>query len=185
MKKLGLAVCVTLGLLACAQAAPISYGGNYYDLVAAGGLTWDQAKSTAEALSYSGQIGHLATLTSQAEHNAVKELMDRDGVWSMAYVGGRDSGSGFTWVNGEGAVNLGAWGSWAATEPTAGDYGMTLRGSAADPGYNYQFGAETQPSTNLGWMLVEYQAVPEPTGLALLAIGCAAAALRRRVGKQA
>jgi hypothetical protein len=164
-----------------AQAAPISYGGHYYDYVNfAVAVTWDQAKTQAEGLSYSGLGGHLATFTSQAEFDAVKSVMDYN-TWSMAWVGARDSGSGFTWVQGEGAVNFGAWGSWAAGEPGAGEYGMTLWG----PSYGYTFGAEAVGSTGIGQMMVEYDVVPEPTGMALLALGCAAAALRRRVSKKA
>ncbi len=181
MNRIGMVAIAVIGLLGAAQAAPISYGGHYYEIVNfVGSTTWDQAKAQAEALSYSGLGGHLATITSQAEYNAVTGLMDYD-TWSIAFIGANDSGSGFTWVNSEGAVNLGAWGAWSPGEPTAGDYGMGLMGS----GYSYAFWADTVGSTSIGQMMVEYDVVPEPTGLALLAIGCAALVTRRRTRKQA
>lgn len=181
MKKFGFVACIAVGLLGAAQAAPIEYNGHYYDIVNIGGLTWDQAKTAAEALSYLGTDGHLATLTTQAEYDAVKGLMDYD-AWSVAWIGASDSGSGFTWVNGEGAVNLGAWGAWYTGEPQAGDYGMNLKGPAYD---SYAFGAEPLGDTSLGQLMVEYDVVPEPTGLALLTMGCAAVLMRRRACKKA
>jgi hypothetical protein len=180
MKKITIVAMAVLGLLGTAQAAPIKYGDNYYEIVNIANMTWDQAKAHAETL-YSGQNSHLATLTTQAEYDAVKGLMDYDS-WSIAYIGARNVADTYTWINDEGAVNLGAWGSWytAAGEPQAGDYGMTLMGPSYD---SYSFAAEAMASTSIGQLLVEYQAVPEPTAMMLLAVGCAVMLGRRRVSK--
>jgi hypothetical protein len=165
-----------MGLFGVAQAAPVEYNGRYYEIVQVTALTWDQANTAAEGRSYLGHAGYLATLTSQAEYDAVKGLMNYD-AWSQAWIGGSDSGSGFAWINGEGVVNFGAWGAWYAGEPAAGDYGMMLMGPSYD---SYSFGAQPLADTGIGQMMVEYGVVPEPTAMALLAIGCAAVALRRR-----
>ena len=168
-----------MGLLGVAQAAPFEYNGHYYEIVNVIALTWDQAKTAAEARSYSGNAGYLATLTTQAEFDAVKGLMNYGGGWTQAWVGGNDTGSGFNWINSEGAVNLAALGSGWYTdggEPHAGDYGLQVWG----PMYGDKFGAGALSDTGIGEMMVEYGVVPEPTAMALLAIGCAAVAMRRR-----
>jgi hypothetical protein len=102
--------------------------------------------------------------------------------WSQAWVGANNTGSGFNWINSEGAVNLAALGSGWYTiggEPHAGDYGLQLWG----PAYGDLFGAGALADTGIGEMMVEY--VPEPSSLMLLAFGCAALVTRRRVGKRA
>ncbi len=180
MKRMGIAALAVIGLLGAAQAAPVEFNGHYYAIVNVAGLTWDQANTAAQALpTYLGNSANLATLTSQAEYDAVKGLMDYD-AWSQAWIGGSYSGSGFAWINGEGAVNFGAWGAWYMGEPAAGDYGMMLMGASYD---SYSFGAQPLADTGIGQMLVEY--VPEPSSLMLLAFGCAALVTRRRAGKRA
>jgi len=63
---------VTLLLSGSAVAAPIQWkaanGGNghYYEFVPVN-LSWADAKTAAEALSFQGMQGHLITITSQAE----------------------------------------------------------------------------------------------------------------------
>jgi len=58
------------------DAEPIQWIGNghYYDLVAnqgGGVILWTQAKLAAEALTFGGQPGHLATITNTAENDFV------------------------------------------------------------------------------------------------------------------
>lgn len=146
MKKVGLFALAAIGLLGVAQAAPISYGGRYYEIVNFSvETTWDQAKAQEDALSYSGLGAQLATITSQAENNDAKGLINFT-AGSIAEIGVLDSGSDYS---------------------------------------GYTFGAETLASTATGKMTAGYDVVPEPTGLALLAMGCAAVAMRRRVSKKA
>ena len=92
--------------------------GHYYQLVESN-LSWSAAKAAAEASSYGGAQGHLATITSQSENDFVKSLVNHstlDWVW----IGGRQpdacqlpKDSGWEWVTGE------AWSytNWAGTEP--------------------------------------------------------------------
>ncbi|MGD1712813.1 hypothetical protein [Dapis sp. BLCC M172] len=72
MKKLSIAY---LGAIAIALAInkPASANvffnsdtGHYYEYVP-GAYTWNQAKASAEARSYNGLQGYLATITSEAE----------------------------------------------------------------------------------------------------------------------
>lgn len=92
--------------------------GHYYQLVQSN-LSWAAAKTAAEAMTYGGVQGHLATITSQSENDFVKSLVahnDLDWVW----IGGHQPNacqspmdSGWEWVTGE------AWSytNWAGGEP--------------------------------------------------------------------
>ncbi len=72
LRKMKSGVCLLCTLLVIlsvfvikAEASPVYYAGtgHYYDFIS-GSFTWDQAKAAAEALSYNGAQGYLATLTS-------------------------------------------------------------------------------------------------------------------------
>jgi hypothetical protein len=63
------------GAVAPASAAPVLFGTSYYDFVASDGISWDDAKTAASALSFNGASGHLATITSGAENSAVFSLI--------------------------------------------------------------------------------------------------------------
>ena len=53
--------------------------GHYYQLVESN-LSWSAAKAAAEASSYGGAQGHLATITSQSENDFVKSLVNHPGL---------------------------------------------------------------------------------------------------------
>ena len=80
--------------------------GNYYIEVAASGITWDQARLDAEAMSYMGFPGRLATINSQQEDDFIFALGDVHYHW----VGGfqnlqspnySEPAGGWEWITGE------------------------------------------------------------------------------------
>ena len=77
--------------------------GHYYEAVLTANLTWTQAKAAAEARTFMGAQGHLATLTSAAENDFVYANLPTLNCW----IGGfQPSGSpeplgGWRWVTGE------------------------------------------------------------------------------------
>ncbi|NOU36638.1 MAG: hypothetical protein HOO88_07700 [Kiritimatiellaceae bacterium] len=147
-----------------AQAAPVEWGGHYYELIGSNG-TWDQAKTAAESLSYSGYIGHLATLNSEAEFNFVKS-MSALGAWNISWVGAHKVGSDYVWVNGEGTVDFSGWSTspWASGQPD-GNVGVAITGSG------YGSNLRTQSGT-CGEYMVEYgAAIPEPASALMIGLG--------------
>lgn len=100
--------------------------GHVYKVVAASGISWNDAKNAAEASEYGGSTGYLATITSQAEHDFVRERISdsgwigasdvaSEGVWR--WVTGPEAGTQF-WAGDEaGAVFNGAYANWNPSEP--------------------------------------------------------------------
>lgn len=199
--KLGSLLLCSLGFTAILGATPIQWtvgsGGNghYYDYVPANsifdGITFDAARTGAEASTYMGMTGYLATITSAAENafliDAFNYLYGFGGnPFATAYIGATDGNSDgvFSWIGG----------------PEAGqtlNYTNFNGGAVEEPGIVNQlvFGRfATQNSANGTWLiynstnralgyLIEYNAtsaptngVPEPgtwamAGTALLAVG--------------
>jgi len=179
-----IAVVVLACALTAAQAAPIQWtvasGGNghVYDVVTAPtDLTWDQAKAAAEAMSWGGVSGHLATLTSQAENDFVTGLLSpvpqgHNYCWIGGYQpGGPEPAGGWAWVTGE------PWDytNWSSGEPNnVGDedalqlvdnnpehQGIGDVGTWNDHRYDYNEDDR---------YVVEYD-VPEPATLGMLGLG--------------
>ncbi|RYY98333.1 MAG: hypothetical protein EOO24_18640, partial [Comamonadaceae bacterium] len=73
---------ITLG-----NAVMLNFGGknHYYEFVAAQAITWTNAKTAAESRVFQGMTGYLATATSQAENDYI-----RDKLQSNAWIGGSD-----------------------------------------------------------------------------------------------
>ena len=78
---------------------------NYYEYVS-GSITWTNSKTSAEARSYFGKVGYLATILSEAENNFIWKLMSSD-----AWFGACDE---VTAVNG--ALGATTYASQAAVE---------------------------------------------------------------------
>lgn len=86
-----------------------SAGGNdhWYSLVEfdAGGISWDQAKTLADAATLNGQGGHLATFTSYGEWLFVRDnlLEPNRREFDQAWLGATDRASegNWQWVTGE------------------------------------------------------------------------------------
>jgi hypothetical protein len=103
------------------DAAPIfnpANGHSYQAVIVPGGITWPNARNGAEALTYQGQRGYLATVTSDAENQFLTSNFGGP-VADHWYLGGfQPPGSaepfgGWQWVTGE------AWNytNWNSGEP--------------------------------------------------------------------
>ena len=66
--------------------------GHYYEYVSFPGITWGDAKSAAEAKSYNGNAGYLATITSAGENAFVAAKCAGNG-----WLGGSDDGHNKIW----------------------------------------------------------------------------------------
>lgn len=140
------------------QASPVYYPGtgHSYEFIS-GTFTWDQAKAAAEALSYNGAQGYLATLTSNGEdlfirNNFSSEVIKFVGPWFGAIWDGSASGptGGWSWVTGETFSYTG----WNAGEPnhlsgedaihfSNGGWNDILRGRTDAIGYFVEYNAGT------------------------------------------
>lgn len=121
--------------LAIADLGPIYFSetGHYYEAISVdGGITWDEAKSQAESLSYLGVQGHLATITSQAENDFIYNLIhpDLSGVYRRYWLGGfQPDGSpepagNWQWVTGE-TWSYTNWRDWEPNNAYGGEWGGT------------------------------------------------------------
>ncbi len=90
--------------------------GHYYELVSVpGGLTWEDARAAAEARTYRGASGHLATITSAAENLFLTRVFGEGGLDGMYLGGYQTDGSfepdgGWNWVTGEFFYGFTNWG---------------------------------------------------------------------------
>jgi len=73
-----------------ADTSTVTYNGHRYRRIDIG-MTWTEAKAYAEDLG-----GHLATITSQAEQNAVYDLI-KDGPMNQYWIGADEPGNWITW----------------------------------------------------------------------------------------
>ncbi|MDX9883317.1 MAG: cadherin-like domain-containing protein [Prolixibacteraceae bacterium] len=69
-----------------------SGNGHYYEFVSAPGITWVDAKIAAEAKTYQGLHGYLATITSSAENGFASAKLQGSG-----WIGGSDSETEGIW----------------------------------------------------------------------------------------
>ena len=65
---------VALAMLSAVASAQVlnPANGHYYDAIA-GDITWADADTAAESMTFMGLQGHLATITSQQEHDFIKD----------------------------------------------------------------------------------------------------------------
>jgi hypothetical protein len=165
-----------LGLMAlprAAQAAPIMNpdNGHYYEGVArSAGTTWNAANDAANARTYMGMHGHLATVTSPAESSFILQKLP-EAIAGYYCLGGiqshglLDPAAGWQWVTGEpwGYTN---WHVVDGTEPNDA-YGI---GTGSNDENKLQFWAQGDApwndirptSVESGGFVVEYE--PDPSG---------------------
>jgi hypothetical protein len=90
-----------------ASAAPVAFEGRYYEVVAASGISWNDANAAANARTHLGVHGHLATINTAAEDTFVDSLNVPPGNRTELWIGGfqetctPEPGCGWKWVNNE------------------------------------------------------------------------------------
>jgi hypothetical protein len=162
---------------------PVSAGGNnhFYELVAPpSGITWTDARTEATTASVYGVAGHLVTISDLAEWNFVIGQFPRDWTW----IGLTDEAQegNFQWVTNEPV----AFTRWIPREPNnAGtenyvfyQQATALGGAFGWNDYRNVPSIISEPLP-LGYVR-EFDTVPEPSSVVLLALGCAAVAVSRR-----
>ena len=180
VEKASWAVVCALIFAAATSAEPVSWqvadGGNghYYDYVA-GRLRWSEARAAAEASTFMGVPGHLATITSEAEKEFMRTEVPKPSY--RAWIGGFQDTSapdyseprgGWSWVTREPRDYT----HWASPEPNEfrrGENFLEIDRAASSPDSFGWSDQEDFESTNSGYY-VEY-AVPETSTVMLLGIG--------------
>jgi hypothetical protein len=183
-----------------AHAGPTHWNGNghWYEAVLApsGNISWTDAQAAASKAG-----GYLATITSAAENAFVFGLVANDnafwpdGTWHGPWLGGyqdrhapgySEPAGGWRWVTGE----PWSYANWSAGEPNDNfNFGFPLGEDRVQFGSGRSGGWNDAPndilvtrSGRVSGYIVEFNAVPEPSGLVWVivgAIGMAALARRR------
>lgn len=80
--------------------------GNYYAAIALPGMGWDDARAAAQAMTFMGMQGDLATITSQQENDFIFGLGNVNNYWlggfqNLSSPSYSEPGGGWEWVTGE------------------------------------------------------------------------------------
>ncbi|MHB1157004.1 MAG: C-type lectin-like domain-containing protein [Phycisphaerales bacterium] len=181
-------VCLSAGRVC---AAPIPFGGHYYEFVqvadpyTGNNNAWGTVAAVASAGTFNGWPGHLATVTASAENDFLMGLVAGQFTqFAGAWLGGRDpvgwlagpeTGQAFTYTNwgglepnndGYAYMNIGPLFANIATGRWADDSGVQgVPAISADPVVGY---------------FVEYE-VPEPASMSVFVLSGLSLLMRRRV----
>ena len=175
--RLALAALALLAPTQTAHAAVI-FNGHEYDVVLAPGMTWEQARTAAMAL---GAGWDLATIGTAPENAFVESILPAAGERSHFWIGANDlvvEGS-FQWVDGTPFAFTDWWGG----EPNDVGNEDYLAYDIRSGTWAWNDASNIASTLQLirGFVAErELRAAPEPATLALLAVGAAAAGLRRR-----
>jgi len=160
MKSLLTLIALSAWAMSLATAEPVQWsvaeGGNghYYDIIQGGVSGFGAAQELANAMSYFGLSGHLATITNQSEDTWIREnLVDLYVEYgSTIFIGGWDKaawfGYGWRWVTEEEWDYTG----WTSGEPSGGESVLSVK---AGLGWN-----DVPYSYHASGYIVEYDEMP-------------------------
>ncbi|WDP88575.1 MAG: PEP-CTERM sorting domain-containing protein [Desulfobacter sp.] len=190
MKKIFIFLCFFLffGTATTVNATPLycAANGHYYEYVNAQSIDWNTALTAASGLSYLGNQGYLATITSQEENDFLYSLVQPyrnpdSPYYDNAWIGGSDEGDegNWTWRTGPEAGQTFFYENWGGAEPNGGIRENYTRFIWSNGNWN-----DIAPNDKWGkGYLVEYNSapIPEPTTVILLGLGLLSlAGLNRR-----
>ena len=157
--------------------------GNFYEFIP-GRFTHGEARAAAESMSFRGNQGHLATITSAEENAFIFSLMTQQ---SGGWIGGERIGNDWTWVETDEGV------FWQGNNPGSPISGMYANWDSGEPSNSFNNEPYILMRSNSRWQdyngqqndvfgyVVEFEtAVPEPGSLLLLASGGLAACCWKR-----
>lgn len=187
MKLKTLVMAASLACATSAMAAPVQWtvgsGGNdhWYEFISTS-VTWQNAFTAANAASYGGMNGYLATITSANENSFVAGVANG----ALAWLGGSDAGNAvnsWTWRNGPENGLAFTYTNWNGGEPNncCGGEDYLHINWATYGGWNDHGGPGN--AGHINGYVIEYSApVPEPETYALLlaGLGLMASVARRR-----
>jgi hypothetical protein len=177
---------VVIGASEPVGAVPIQWsslaGGNdhWYELVSSSSsqITWTNAEAAAQASSFMGAFGHLASITSNEENLWVhSNIVQTTSAWIGGYQAVAGDQGSWAWSTGDAWVFT----AWAAGQPDnfLGGVQHTLYYQPID-GPKWDDAPDHWSSIPSAYV-VEYQisSIPEPTTISLLGAGMACLILMR------